>query len=317
MEPVFRFNRDGLAGNAGLVRSFYLEQFQDYLVFERSLADNSVSAYCSDVGSFVLEMSAAGITGPAAVRRELVEEYFNRLAGLPLEASSLARRTSSLRTYFRFLLGEKFIHYDPTETIDLPRATRKLPHVLSLQQILEMLEAVDTGKLGGLRDAALIELMYATGMRVSETVGLRLDDLRLSRREVLVIFAKGSKQRVVPLGEAAVEALERYLETERPLLDKGAAGRGKVFLNLRGGAPLSRVGIWKILRKYAALAGIRENVHPHMLRHSFATHLVENGANLRAVQEMLGHARIATTQIYSHVSGEMVRQVHREFHPRA
>jgi integrase/recombinase XerD len=317
VQSLFRFHRDGLALNSDLIRGFYLEQFLEYLEFERNLAPNSIAAYCSDVSSFVQEMSHEGITDPGTVERNRVEKYFNTLAELPLEATSLARRTSSLRTYFRFLLGEKLIRHDPTEAIPLPRLARKLPHVLSLEQILKMLQAVDRKSFSGLRDAALIELLYATGMRVSELVGLTLDDLRLDRYEVVVIFAKGSKQRLVPVGEEAVKAMKQYLELERPLLDKGEVSRGRVFLNQRGGAALSRVGIWKILRKYAAMAGIKEKVHPHMLRHSFATHLYENGADLRVVQEMLGHASIDTTQIYSHVSGEMVRQVHREYHPRA
>jgi len=316
VEPVFRFNRDQLGESDDLVRKFYLEQFHDYLVFERNLADNSISAYCADVASFVVKISGEGVIEPSAVERAGVEEYLNQLAGLPLAASSLARRASSLRAYFRFLLGEKLIPHDPTEGLEPPRAHRKLPHVLSVEQILEMLKAVDRKKRGGLRDAALVELLYATGMRVSEAVALKLDDLRLNR-QMIVIFGKGSKQRVVPVGEAAIEALEQYLRLERPLLEKSAVSEGKVFLNLRDGAGLTRVGIWKILRKYALLAGIEQNVYPHMLRHSFATHLVENGANLRVVQEMLGHTSINTTQIYSHISGEMIRQVHREFHPRA
>ncbi len=316
MEPVFRFNRDQLGESDSLVRRFYLEQFHDYLVFERNLADNSISGYCADVASFVLEISSEDITEPSAVERTRVEEYLNQLAELPLAASSLARRTSSLRAYFRFLLGEKLIPHDPTEGLELPRAARKLPYVLSVEQILKILKAVDRKKRGGLRDAALIELLYATGMRVSEAVALKLDDLRLNR-QMVVIYGKGSKQRVVPVGEAAIEALEQYLKLERPLMEKGAVSEGKVFLNLRGGAGLTRVGIWKTLRKYALLAGIEQNVYPHMLRHSFGSHLIENGADLRVVQEMLGHASIDTTQIYSHISGEMIRQVHREFHPRA
>jgi len=316
VEPVFSLKRDGSPESDSLARGFYLEQFQDYLVFERNLADNSISAYCADIWSFLQQMSRVGITGPEAVERALVEEYFNSLAELPLEAKSLARRRSSLRVYFRFLLGEKLIERDPTEGIKPPRSVSKLPRVLSLEQILEMLKAVNRRKRGGLRDVALIELMYATGMRVSEAVALELDNL-VFERQIIVIYGKGSRQRIVPVGQAAIEAMQQYLELERPLLDKGAAGAGRVFLNLRGGAGLSRVGIWKILRKYALLAGIEQNVHPHMLRHSCATHLVENGADLRAVQEMLGHVSINTTQIYMNISGEMVRQVHREFHPRA
>jgi len=158
--------------------------------------------------------------------------------------------------------------------------------------------------------------MYGTGMRVSEVVGFRLEDIRASEQVVLV-FGKGSKERVVPLGDITLKALNAYLENERPLLDRKGSGAGRVFLNLRDGSPITRMGIWKVLRKYAELAGIEHNVHPHVLRHSFATHLVENGADLRAVQEMLGHADISTTKIYSHLSGETLRQIHRDFHPRA
>ena len=179
-----------------------------------------------------------------------------------------------------------------------------------------MIGMVDSSAKGGLRDRALIEVMYGTGMRVSEVTGLCLEDVRPAE-ELVVVFGKGSKERVVPLGKPALEALSRYVENERPLLDRRGRGGSTVFLNLRDGAPLSRMGVWKILRRYAAAAGLESRVHPHLLRHSFATHLVENGADLRAVQEMLGHADISTTKIYSHLSGETLRQVHREFHPRA
>jgi len=256
------------------------------------------------------------VARPGDVDRKMVAEYLNNLAVLLLAPSSLARKTSALRLYFRFLAGEKEIAKDPTDSIELPRQSRHLPDVLTLEEILEILNAVDKKRKGGLRDTALIEIMYGTGMRVSEVVGFRLEDIRASEQIVLV-FGKGSKERVVPLGDIALKALNEYLEKERPLLDRKGKGAGRVFLNLRDGSPLTRMGIWKVLRKYAELAGIEHNVHPHVLRHSFATHLVENGADLRAVQEMLGHADISTTKIYSHLSGETLRQVHRDFHPRA
>ncbi|MFH1069234.1 MAG: site-specific tyrosine recombinase XerD [Candidatus Glassbacteria bacterium] len=301
---------------AGISAGFRLEQFEDYLVFERSLAGNTVESYAGDVAAFVADAAAGGSASPELIRRAGIADYLNRLAEIGLAPSSLARRLSSLRLYFRFLAGEGAVPSDPTDAIELPRLVRRLPGVLSLEEIEAMIGAVDDASRGGLRDRALIEMLYGTGMRVSELTGLCLEDLR-PQEGLVVVFGKGSKERVVPLGELALEAVSRYLEKERPLLDRKGRGGSTVFLNLRDGAPLSRMGVWKILRRLAALAGVESRVHPHVLRHSFATHLVENGADLRAVQEMLGHADIATTKIYSHLSGETLRQVHREFHPRA
>jgi len=315
MQPFSRLSK-----NSGLteryLREFLLERFQDYLVFERNLARNTIQAYSRDIECFIREMAERKVARPGDVSRKIVAEYLNNLAVLPLAPSSLARKTSAIRLYFRFLAGEKEIERDPTDTIELPRQSHHLPAVLTLDEILQMLSAVDKKRKGGLRDTALIEVMYGTGMRVSEVVGFRLEDIRASEQVVLV-FGKGSKERAVPLGDITLKALNAYLEKERPLLDRKGSGAGRVFLNLRDGSPITRMGIWKVLRKYAELAGIEHNVHPHVLRHSFATHLVENGADLRAVQEMLGHADISTTKIYSHLSGETLRQIHRDFHPRA
>ncbi len=315
MEPVPALTKEEAAKVLDSIRRrFHLEQFEDYMLFERSLADNSQAAYGRDVESFVLEMRRLGLDSPKDVARSHVAEYLNRLAEAELAASSLARKSSSIRLYFRFLAGEGLISHDPTDTLELPRLSRRLPHVLSLQEIMSLIGAIDRQSLGGLRDTALLETMYATGMRVSEVTGLPLQNLHLDRGIVLV-FGKGSKERIVPVGDAAIRALRDYLEHERPILDRGK-GSGRVFLNLRG-TPLTRMGIWKILRKYALLAGVENEVHPHVLRHSFATHLIENGADLRAVQEMLGHADIVTTQIYTHLSNETLRQIHRDYHPRA
>ncbi len=296
-------------------RSFLLEQFEDYLMFERNLAANTIEAYVRDLGGFVREAVLSGAKSPAAVDRDCVAEYLNELAEAGLAASSLSRKLSSIRLYFRFLEGEGAVPADPTRTLELPRRGRKLPEVLSLEEIEAMLKKVDPSRKGGLRDRALIELMYGTGMRVSEVCSLRLEDIR-TEQALVIVFGKGSKERVVPLGELALAALDEYIGKERLLLDKGSGG-ASVFLNLRGGRQLTRMGIWKLLQKYAKKAGLESKVYPHVLRHSFATHLVENGADLRAVQEMLGHADISTTKIYSHLSGDTLRQVHRDFHPRS
>lgn len=296
-------------------RSYLLEQFDDYLFFERNLATNTIEAYRRDVAGFASEAARAGAAAPLEVDRSLIADYLNALAKAGLSASSLSRKLSSIRLYFRFLAAEGAVPADPTRKLELPRRSRKLPEVLELDEILAMLEKIDTSRKGGLRDRALIELMYGTGMRVSEVVGLRLQDIRAAEG-LVIVFGKGGKERVVPLGDIALEAASRYISVERPLLDKGG-GEAGVFLNLRGGKPISRMGIWKVLQKYATLAGIESRVYPHILRHSFATHMVENGADLRAVQEMLGHADISTTKIYSHLSSDTIRQVHRDFHPRA
>ncbi|MBW7995302.1 MAG: site-specific tyrosine recombinase XerD [Candidatus Glassbacteria bacterium] len=304
------------AGSAPPVpRTFLLEQFGDYLVFERNLAANTIGAYTRDVACFAAEAVRAGAGGPADIDRALVADYLNELAETGLAASSLSRKLSSIRLYFRFLCGEDVVRSNPARKLELPRRGRKLPEVLTLDEIVAMLNEIDTAKAGGLRDRALIELMYGTGMRVSEVVGLRLEDIRFTEA-LVIVFGKGGKERVVPLGELALAALGEYIAIERPLLDKGGGG-ASVFLNRRGGRPVTRMGIWKILQKYARLAGIESRVYPHVFRHSFATHLVENGADLRVVQEMLGHADISTTKIYSHLSSDTLRQVHRDFHPRA
>jgi integrase/recombinase XerD len=240
----------------GLPRSFLFEQFEDYLVFERNLADNTVAAYLRDVAGMLVLLRRSGYDRPAIIGRDEVAGYLNELATAGLAASSLSRKLSSVRLYFRFLVAEGAVEDDPTDTLELPRRGRKLPEVLQLEEILAMLDAVDPDRKGGLRDRALIELMYSTGMRVSEVVGLRMEDIRQDQA-LVVVFGKGSKERVVPLGRLALRALEQYISVERPLLDKGRGGTS-VFLNLRGGGPISRMGIWKLLQKYSAAAGTRD-----------------------------------------------------------
>lgn len=231
-----------------------------------------------------------------------------------LQPTTIRRQISALRTYFKFLGGEGVVVRDPTERLDTPKGWRRLPTVLSVVEIERLLGAPDADTPLGMRDRALLEVAYATGARVSELVALRLSDLLFEER-VARLFGKGSKERLVPVGRRALGAAALYAREIRPGLDRGRS-RGVLFVNARGG-PLTRVGAWGIIKAAARRAGITKRVTPHTLRHSFATHLLEGGADLRAVQEMLGHADLATTQLYTHVDREYLRSVHRSFHPRA
>jgi len=230
-----------------------------------------------------------------------------------LAAASIRRALSSMRTYFHYLVAEGVIASDPTEKLEAPRGWRRLPEVLAVEQVVRLLEAPDEDHPLFWRDRAILETLYASGVRVSELVGMRVLDMDL-REGVVLVFGKGGKERLVPLGGIAVGTLERYFEGVRPRLDRGA-GEGVVFLNHRG-RPMTRVAVWQIVRGAAQRAGIEGKLSPHTLRHSFATHLLEGGADLAVVQELLGHADISTTQIYTHVDRDYLRSVHREFHPR-
>lgn len=216
-----------------------------------------------------------------------------------LSANSVARNLSSIRGFYRFLIEENYIDYDPTETIDRPKLARRLPSVLSYDEIRKLIEMPDVRNHLGLRDRAMLETIYACGLRVSELLNLKLNDIHW-QQEFVRIYGKGRKERLVPIARSALNWIQRYLDRARPLLDRFNRSDGALFLNVRGQG-LSRMGFWKILNKYAEQADIRKEIHPHTFRHSFATHLLEGGADLRAVQEMLGHADISTTQIYTHI----------------
>lgn len=252
--------------------------------------------------------------GPGAVSRPLLRDFVYMLKDLGLAPATIRRQISALHTYFAFLIGEGKLVDDPSDRLETPRRGRTLPDVLTVAEMEALLAASSVEHPLGWRDRALLELGYGAGLRVSELVGLELPDLLLS--EALVrVMGKGGKERLVPVGRKIIGPVSIYLNTTRPALDRGKS-RQRVLLNARG-TPLSRVGAWGIIRKAAAKAGIRKRVTPHTLRHSFATHLLEGGADLRAVQEMLGHADLSTTQIYTHVDREYLRKVHRQFHPRA
>lgn len=297
-----------------IARDFLLERFHDFLALEQGSARATGEAYGRDLARFASYTRAKGIGAPTGVTPQHLRRYLYHLKDLGLAPSSIRRNISSLRTYYRFLLGDGLVVQDPTERLDTPARWRTLPEVLTVVEVERLLATPTLDDPLVFRDRALLELGYGAGLRVSEWITIGTRDVLLDDALVRV-FGKGSKERLVPIGRNAIAAVAVYLRELRPRLEKGA-GKGMLLLNARG-APLTRMGAWKILRKYVERAGIKKSVSPHTLRHSFATHLLEGGADLRAVQEMLGHADISTTQIYTHVDSERLRQIHREFHPRA
>jgi integrase/recombinase XerD len=291
-----------------------IQQFLDHLRVERELTPATVEAYGRDLAGFAHFAAGRTISRADTVGAIDVLDFLVHLNERKLSARSQARRLVALRQLFRFLKGERLITADPTEDIDLPRFGRKLPDYLTIDEVDRLLVAPDRRTSRGLRDAAMIELLYATGLRVSELVKLRLRDLNFDAG-YLMATGKGRKERLVPVGEAALQAVRAYVEGAR----SGFAGPRAIdtlFLTHHGRA-MTRQGFWKLLGRYARGAGIRKPISPHKLRHSFATHLVERGADLRAVQAMLGHADIGTTEIYTHVSRGHLRSVYNRFHPRA
>lgn len=297
-----------------LRRGFHLQAFEDALQLEDGASPRTIEAYRRDVIRCAAWLRAQGVTAAQDIAPAHLREFVYHLKDLGLAGSSIRRNISALRTWFRILVAEGLVHTDPTERLDSPQRWRTLPEVLSVDEITRLLAAPQLDERLAFRDRAMLELAYGAGLRVSEWIGLAVKDVVLEEG-LLRVFGKGSKERLVPIGRSAIGAVAVYLRELRPVLEQGA-GKGILFLNGRG-KPLTRMGAWKILRKYVEQAGIEKAVSPHTLRHSFATHLLEGGADLRAVQEMLGHADIATTQIYTHVDREYLRSVHQQFHPRS
>jgi integrase/recombinase XerD len=295
-------------------RSFQIPRFLDHLRFERGVSSRTLEAYQHDVLRLAVFLRAAGRESMAEATSGDLRSFVLRLKDVGLAPSSIARNISAIRTYFGFLLSENLVVADPSEKLQTPRGWRTLPEVLSVEEIGRLMDAPDLAHPLAWRDRALLEFMYASGVRVSEVTDLAIRNLSL-QEEVATVHGKGSKERLVPIGRRAIGALSLYLRETRPRLEKGK-GAGRVFLNARG-TPLTRMGVWKILRGHVERSGIAKPVSPHTLRHSFATHLLEGGADLLVVQEMLGHADISTTQIYTHVDRRYLAQVHRSFHPRA
>ncbi len=254
-----------------------------------------------------------GANGPDAITAVQLREFIYHLKDAGLAPATIRRQISAIRTYYKFLVGEGHAARDPSERIESPKRWRTLPTVLTVAEVEKLIAAPNTDTPLGIRDHALLELAYATGARVSELVGVKQQDI-FFEDGIARLFGKGSKERVVPVGRRALGAVALYGREIRPTLDKGQ-GRGTLFLNARG-RPLSRVGAWGVIKQAARRAGIAKRVTPHTLRHTFATHLLEGGADLRAVQEMLGHVDLSTTQLYTHVDREYLRTVHKQFHPR-
>ena len=294
-------------------RAFGLEGFRDFLALESGHSQNTVDAYLRDIQRLADFASAKGVRDPAQVSRALLRDFVYLLKDLGLSAATIRREISAVRTYFGFLVGEGRLAADPSDRLESPRRGRVLPDTLTVRDVEALLAAPSVDEPLAWRDRALLELAYGAGLRVSELCGLSTTDLLLSDNLVRV-FGKGGKERLVPIGRSVIGTVSVYLHQLRPELDRGQS-KGRVLLNARG-QPLSRVGAWGIVKRAAARAGIRKRVTPHTLRHSFATHLLEGGADLRAVQEMLGHADLSTTQIYTHVDREYLRSVHKRFHPR-
>ena len=305
-----------------------LEQFLTHIGVERGLAQSTVDAYASDLRRYLDWLEARGVHGPAAVTRQDVEDYVADLDGAGESGRSKARRLASIHAFHRFALAQQAVASDVAATVKAPKGAGTLPDVLTVDEVARLLEAVPQPGGAGVagvedavlvRDRALLELMYATGARVSEIVGADIDDMDFDEH-VIRVTGKGSKQRLVPVGGYACQALQRYLDEARPVLERrkrsGSAEHRALFLNKRG-CRLSRQSVWEVVKAAGERAHITKPLHPHTLRHSFATHLIQGGADVRTVQELLGHASVTTTQIYTHVSPESLIEAYLTAHPRA
>lgn len=296
-----------------ITRPFIIEGFQDYLTLELGSSSLTVEAYTRDLIRMAVFCKSNGVDQAVGITSQVLKSYLYNLKDLGLSPASISRNVSAIRTYFKFLNTESHLASDPSERLETPRKWRTLPEVLTVPEVVRLLDAPPLTERFVFRDRAMLEVAYGAGLRVSEWISLEIKDVLFDER-LLRVYGKGSKERLVPIGRKAMGDIAIYLRELRPGLERGK-GRGILFLNSRG-EPLTRMGAWKILKKYVEMAGIEKQVSPHTLRHSFATHLLEGGADLRAVQEMLGHADISTTQIYTHVDREYLRDVHRQFHPR-
>lgn len=291
-----------------------LSRFLDYTVLEQGLSRNTRQAYRNDLKRYLLFLSNLGISDWKGIREVHIRSFVSSLSEAGLESSSIARNITSIRMFHRHLIRDNQSLHDPSSSVEMPKTKRKLPTVLEISEVFRLLDQPDLKTEDGLRDRAMLEFLYATGVRVSELIRLAQSDV-LEKENLVRVFGKGSKERIIPIGQTAIHFMNRYKNEVRRRLASRRQGEDILFLNMRG-KPISRISVWKILKQVASKAGILKNVHPHTLRHSFATHLLEGGADLRSVQEMLGHADIATTQIYTHLDREFLREVIRTFHPR-
>jgi integrase/recombinase XerD len=292
----------------------FLKEYLTILRFEKNLSDNTINSYRNDIHSFLEYCLNNGISDLNEIDSTILSKYFELQRKEGKDSSTTARYISSLKSFFSYLQDSNYIEKNPTDKLASVKKGRKLPAVLSFSEIEKILDIPETSNPIGLRDKAILELFYSSGLRVSELINLKISDIFFDD-EVIRVLGKGSKERIVPLGSSASSWLKEYLLRARPIFEKKVKSQNYVFLN-RAGSKLSRMWIWKIVAQCAEAAGISKEIHPHTFRHSFATHLLEGGADLRAVQEMLGHSDISTTQIYTHIDRDYVKQVHKDHHPR-
>lgn len=302
-----------MEGMEQMSNQLHMEAFLHYITVEKGLSNNTIEAYYRDISAFITYLEKQNHTFTGLSRQQLME-YLIELKQAGMAQSSITRNISTLRALFQFLIRDRYIEEDPTAHLETPKQQRKLPKVLSASEVEALLAVPESSTPLGQRDSAMLELLYATGIRVSELVTLKLDDIHL-QMGFIKCLGKGSKERIIPLGRFAIERLNYYIQNGRYKLTHKQR-HDYLFVNQHG-KPLTRQGFWKILKKLAQEAQIKKEITPHTLRHSFATHLLENGADLRSVQEMLGHADISTTQIYTHITKARMKDVYTKAHPRA
>ncbi len=293
------------------------EFVQEYLVnlkLELNRSDNTIQSYQKDIEKFTEFLEKHQIKDLSEVNIEIIAKFFEHQKKIGLKNSTSARYMSALKSFFDYLDRNNYLRENPFNKALRTKTSRSLPVVLSLEEVEKIFAEPDISDKFGIRDRALLEMLYSSGLRVTELINLKVNDIHFSE-EVVRVTGKGNKQRIIPVGSSALEWLKNYLTHSRPLLEKKIKSGNYLFLSKRS-TKLTRMSVWKIVNKYVTLAGIEKEVHPHTFRHSFATHLLEGGADLRAVQEMLGHVDISTTQIYTHVNRDYVKQVHKDFHPR-
>ncbi len=291
----------------------FITEFMDYLSVERGLSKNTLESYSRDLNKYTEYLKKRGISNLDRVKRPDIQDFMMGLKGNKLNASSIARNLVAIKVFHRYLTSQRLLKEDVTSVIETPKLWKTLPDVLDEKEVEAILESPNTRLKQGLRDKAALELMYATGMRVSELVNLKLTDLHMDMGFVRCM-GKGQKERIIPVGSKAKEAIQKYLEKARSKFLKKSES-GALFLT-RLGKQMSRQTFWMVIKHYVKDARIKKRVTPHTLRHSFATHLLQNGADLRIVQELLGHVNISTTQIYTHINKERLKQIHQKFHPR-
>lgn len=292
-----------------------VDSFLHYLAVERGLAQNTLDSYKIDINQYMLYLKQQGISQLSLASKSNIIGYLMQLQKAGRAPATISRRLAAIKTLYRFMLSEELIATDPAADLESPKLSQRLPQVLTFQEVDKLLNQPQIDTPSGLRDKAMLELLYATGIRVSEMVTLDVEHVNLDVGYIRCL-GKGAKERIVPMGSVAIKSVKEYLAVGRVKLTKGRSTENSLFVNQHG-RRLTRQGFWKIIKKYARKGKIGKNITPHTLRHSFATHLLENGADLRSVQEMLGHADITTTQIYTHLTRSRLKEVYSQTHPRA